>query len=100
MTATQFAITSVLTVFGSVGFWQLIQHILDRKSIIREMVLGLAYDRLLHLCEKYLDRGWIETDELADLNRYLYEPYRKLGGNGTAEKLMKKVENLPNKKGE
>ena len=43
------------------------------------------------------------VDEYENLNRYLYQPYKKLGGNGTAEKIMIQVKDLPvsdNTKGE
>ena len=40
--------------------------------------------------------GYIEVEELVDLKKYLYEPYRKLGGNGAGEMIMAKVEKLPN----
>lgn len=105
MTTTEIVITVIVAVFGSTGFWSFIQSIRDKKKEAsgdradeREMLLGIGYDRLMHLCHKYIDRGYITVDELRDLNKYLYQPYRKLGGNGTAELLFNKVTNLPNEK--
>ena len=34
-------------------------------------------------------------DEYDNLKNYLYEPYKKLGGNGTAERVMDEVDKLP-----
>lgn len=103
MTTIEIVITVIVAVFGSTGFWSFIQSIRDKRLANngnrvdeREMILGLGYDRLMHLCNKYIDRGYITVDELKDLNKYLYQPYRKLGGNGTAELLFNKVKDLPN----
>ena len=43
----------------------------------------------------YIERGWITQDEYEDLNKYLYNPYREMGGNGTAERLMTEIKKLP-----
>ena len=61
------------------------------------MILGLGHDRIIYLCEKYIERGWISSDEYENLNMYLFEPYTKMGGNGTAKRLMAIVDNLPTK---
>ena len=94
---TQLVATIVTSIFASTGFWALVQQIMDRKSASREMVLGLGRDKLLSKCHEYLDAGWISVEELADLEKYLYTPYKKLGGNGTGEILFGKVKSLPNK---
>ena len=83
-------------IFGSTGLWQLIQYFLAKNSVEREMLLGLGYIQLMNTCEMYLKQGYIEVEELVDLKKYLYEPYRKLGGNGAGEMIMSKVEKLPN----
>jgi hypothetical protein len=38
-----------------------------------------------------LHRGWITPDELENLNDYLYVPYTKMKGNGSAKKYMEDV---------
>lgn len=91
----------VLTIFGafvaSSGFWAWLQNHGNKKSVSTQMILGLGHDRIVCLCEKYIDRGWISSDEYENLNYYLFEPYVKMGGNGTAKRLMAIVENLPTK---
>lgn len=94
---TQIIVTIVVAIFGSTGFWALVQKIIDSKSASREMLLGLGRDKLISKCHEYIDQGWISVEELADLEKYLYTPYRKLGGNGTGEILFEKVNKLPNK---
>ena len=60
--------------------------------------MGLAYDRLMYLGMKYIERGYITSDEYDDFQKYLYLPYKELGGNGTAERIMSELTNLPIKK--
>lgn len=43
----------------------------------------------------YIDRGWITQDEYENLHDYLYKPYEKMGGNGSAKKVMSEVNKLP-----
>ena len=75
----------------------------NRLDAQGEMLMGLGHDRITYLGAKYLERGYVTVDEYENLNRYLYQPYKKLGGNGTAEKIMIQVKDLPvsdNTKGE
>ena len=57
--------------------------------------MGLGHDRLVYLCMRYIERGWVSSDEYEDLNKYLYSPYTEMGGNGTVKKLMSEVQKLP-----
>ena len=59
------------------------------------MLMGLAHDRILFLGRSYVSRGYVTQAEYENLDKYLYQPYRRLGGNGTAERIMKEVERLP-----
>ena len=86
----------VISIFGSTGLWSFIQYKMEQKSASRQMILGLGYYKLVKACEEYLDRGWVSIEEYGDLNKYLYQPYIAMGGNGTAQALMEKVEKLPN----
>ena len=58
------------------------------------MILGLGHDRFIFLGMKYVEKGEITQGEYENLNKYLYEPYKKMGGNGTAERLMQEVNKL------
>jgi hypothetical protein len=62
------------------------------------MLIGLGHDRIMFLGMKYIERGFITQDEYENLYDYLYKPYKKLGGNGSAERVMKEVDKLPIKK--
>ena len=65
-----------------------------KKSAERDMLMGLAHDRIIFLGTQYISRGDITKDEYENLHDYLYKPYLELGGNGTATKIMKEVEQL------
>jgi len=69
----------------------------DKEDAKTAMLMGLGHDRIISLCEKYIDRGWISSEEYENLNTWLFEPYTKMGGNGTAKRLMAIVDNLPAK---
>ena len=91
----QIIITILCTLLASTGFWALVTKFLDRKSAKTKMLLGLGHDRIMYLGMKYVENGQISRSEYENLNKYLYEPYKEMGGNGTAERLMREVNKLP-----
>lgn len=90
--------TQILVALIGSGVWvsliELLKEKINRKSADKQMILGLGHDRLYQLCEHYIDRGYVTVDELENLE-YLYVPYKKLGGNGTGERLFNQVNSLP-----
>lgn len=93
-------VTLAVAVFGSTGFWTWLMTRNKKKSAEARLIMGLAYSEIIKRSEHYIKRGYIETDEYNELNKYLYEPYSEMGGNGTAAKLMKEVQQLPTSKEE
>ena len=59
------------------------------------MLLGLGHAEIFRVAEKYIHRNAITTDEMEDLEKYLYKPYSELGGNGTAQAIVEKCKQLP-----
>ncbi len=92
-------ITIVGSIFASTGFWAFLSNLTERKSIKdnaqAQMLKGLGHDRICWLGQAYVKRGSITKDEYENLVEYLYVPYKALGGNGTAEKVIREVEKLP-----
>lgn len=92
-------IQMVLTIIGAVlassGFWAYIQKRSEKKDVKTRMLVGLAHDRILFLGMSYIDRGYITRDEYENLYEYLYQPYEKMGGNGSAKRVMQEVNKLP-----
>ena len=93
--SAQNIITIAGIIFGSVGFWNLVMKLADRKSARSKLIMGLAYSEICNRAEEYIRRGWLSLDEYADLNKYLWTPYRDMGGNGTCARLMAEVDKLP-----
>ena len=91
----QMVVTIVCAVIASSGFWAFIQRKNENKDVKSQMLIGLAHDRFIFLGMKYIERGWISHDEYENLHDYLYKPYEKLGGNGSAQKVMIEVNKLP-----
>lgn len=91
-------VTLAVAVFGSTGFWSWVQSRGKKKSAESRLLLGIAYSEIIRRSEHYIHQGYIAVDEYNELNRYLYEPYRDMGGNGTAQKLMDEVRKLPTEK--
>lgn len=62
------------------------------------MLIGLAHDRIMYLGMSYIDQGYVTQDEYENLRVYLYElyePYERMGGNGSAKRIMQEVDKLP-----
>lgn len=73
--------------------WKDDQTTLSQKQ--SEMLLGLAHDKIVYLGSQYIERGSITMQELDDFDKYLYEPYTELGGNGTGKMIWERVNDLP-----
>lgn len=98
----EMGITVLCAMFASSGFWAYIIARRDKKREAKEkdnvntrMTMGLGHDRIIYLCEKYIERGWVTSEEYENLRVWLFEPYEEMGGNGTAKRLMAIVDNLP-----
>ena len=96
-------LTLAAILFGSQGLWTLIQTMWinkhRKKTAENKLLLGLAFETIIYTAQKYIDRGEIEAEEYKELNHYLFEPYKEMGGNGTAARMIAEVEKLPIKKG-
>jgi len=94
MTTTQVILTIITALLTSSGLWAFLGSRLERNSAERELVVGIAHIELVFFGMQFLERGWITRDEYETLQD-LYNPYVKLGGNGSGKKIMKEIENLP-----
>lgn len=94
----QIAVPLAVAVLTSSGLWALVSKRADKNDAERKMLVGLAHDRITQLGMAYLTRGYITQDEYENLNDYLYQPYEKMGGNGSAKRIMEEVRKLPIKR--
>lgn len=98
----QMIVTIVCSVLASSGLWAFISKRSDQMDAKTELLMGIAHDRIVFLGMSYINRGYITQDEYENLYTYLYGPYKKVGGisNGSAERVMSEVNNLPIRKAE
>ena len=94
MTISQFVLTFVTALLASSGLWAFLGNRLERNSAERELIVGIGHIELVFFGMQYIERGWITRDEYETMQG-LYEPYIKLGGNGSGTKIMKELEKLP-----
>ena len=88
-------ITALVSILASSGFWAWIQSRDTTRTATSKLLMGLAYDKLVTLGLQYIERGSINKDELEEFRKYLYEPYKALGGNGVGERIAEEVLRLP-----
>ena len=88
-------VSIIASLLASSGFWAFIMSRNTQKSATVRLIMGLGYSKAIELGIKYIDRGYVTNDELADYRKYLYEPYVELGGNGVVERIMTEVRELP-----
>ena len=79
---------------ASSGLWAFLGNRFDKRSAERDLIIGIGHVELVYYGMQYIERGWITKDEYETLKE-LYDPYIKLGGNGSGKKIMAEVEKLP-----
>lgn len=92
---TNVGVPLIVALLTSSGLWALVSKRADKNNAERKMLVGLAHDRIIHLGMVYIERGYVTQDEYENLQVYLYEPYEKMGGNGSARRVMEEVQKLP-----
>lgn len=90
----QIIITILTSVLASSGLWAFLATKFERDSAEKEILIGIGHIELVFFGMQYIERGWITQDEYETL-KSLYEPYKKLGGNGSGTKIMQEVDKLP-----
>ena len=93
----QMFVTILTSLIASTGFWTFLYKVKNNNNNNKEnaMLIGLGHDRIISLGMEYLKRGYIYEGEYDNLYNYLYIPYKSLGGNGSAERIIEEVKKLP-----
>ena len=91
------ATTGLTALFSTPGIvaWLKTRETDNDTEFERALLRELTRIRIIELCEKYLERGYILSGEYSDLYEDLYEPYTKMGGNGLAHHIFERIEKLP-----
>ena len=79
----QIGVPIIVALFTSSGLWAVVSKRVEKVDAERKV---------------YVDRGYVTQDEYENLNDYLYMPYEKMGGNGSAKRVMEEVRKLPMRK--
>ena len=94
-------ITSICSILASSGFWLYVQKRTEKHTAElnkfcdqADMLRGLGHDRIIDQGLTYIRRGFITASQYENLNDYLYKPYKRLGGNGSADRVMNEVNKL------
>lgn len=88
-------LTPLAAVIASSGFWAWMMRRDQAKNAMTRLMMGMAYNHITTEGVKCIQNGWISKDQYEELRKYFYEPYRELGGNGVAERVMNEVTSLP-----
>lgn len=88
-------VAGILAIIAGPGFWAYMQRRDQTRGATDRLLRGLAYDKICSLGMKYIERGWITKDEYEEYRKFLYEPYKNMGGNGVTERVMAEVSSLP-----
>lgn len=91
----QMLITILSSILASSGLWAYLAKRAEKRDVKTEMLIGLGHDRIMHLGIEYINRGYVTPDEYEDIYDYLYKPYSKMGGNGSAERIIQEINKLP-----
>lgn len=91
----QMFVTILTSIIASTGFWTFLYKVKKDHGKENAMLIGLGHDRIISLGMEYLKRGYIYEAEYDNLYNYLYVPYKRLGGNGSAERIIEEVKKLP-----
>ena len=87
--------TGLYTVAASAGFWKFFSQRHPSKQSEIQLLLGLSRELFNIISASYIERGWISRDEYENLVTHIYAPYKVLGGNSTADRIMEEISDLP-----
>lgn len=88
----------LIAIIGSSSLWGYLERKRTRESSQTKLVKGLTQVLIALKVNEYTERGSVTSDEYATLYNLVYSHYKELGGNGGAERAMRRLENLPVKK--
>lgn len=88
-------LTPLGAIIASSGFWAWMMRKDQTKSAMQRLMMGMAYNHITTEGVNHIKNGWISKDQYEELRKYFYEPYREMGGNGVAERVMNEVTSLP-----
>ena len=73
------------------------RNVNEHIAIVEQALAGVEYLGIKMSSKAILDRGFVTIEELEDIDKLMYKPYRAMGGNGVAKELFEEVKRLPHK---
>ncbi len=87
------AITGVLAVVcGTMA--KRIKRVLKECEAMRDGVISILRNNLYRVSQIYIDQGYCPMSTKRDIES-IYEPYKKMGGNGTGKAAFEAIMALP-----
>lgn len=90
-----FIFAVIISFIASGGFWNYLLNRKKKPDAATKLLMGLAHLKIAEIGIIHIDIGSISEEAYNDLVHYLYDPYIELGGNGSGERVMKLVKQLP-----
>lgn len=87
--------TGAYTLGASAGFWKFFSQRQKEKNSEVLLLLGIAREMFHAIGSSYIERGYVYREEYENLITNIYAPYKVLGGNGTADRIMEEIGDLP-----
>lgn len=91
----QALVTIVVALIGSSGVWGIFTMLIQKRNTTTILLLRVAQHVLVTESHRLLEQGYMTSDEYKNITKGLYEPYKLLGGNGLAEKMINDIAKLP-----
>lgn len=85
-----------LIIAGMGVIYKQLKSNINQNKAVKDGIKGILHNEIIYRCKKILIIGYVTPDDLEELE-YLFKPYKELQGNGTAEKLINRVYQLPMK---
>src|SRR5699024_11887917 len=92
---TPIVVPILVAIIGSSSLWGYFERKRTRESSQTKLVKGLTQVLIALKVNEYTERGSVTSDEYSTLYNLVYSHYKELGGNGGAERAMRRLENLP-----
>lgn len=95
------AVAALVSGIFSVVMWKLQQKAqiqaqkTSKEDDIAKGIRMLLYDRIKHLGNSYIHKGYVTSEELEDMTAMHQIYHNNLNGNGFLDDLMSRVKNLP-----
>ena len=96
------AVSVIIALIGSSGIWGFILYRQQHKdakeddlNLIKTALMGILFGEIMEQGEKYIHRGYITLKQLNNFKKYIFDPYKNLGGDGMADEVWDSLCDLP-----